>query len=174
MKRPGPSARPFQSRQCCFLQLDAEALQDRASHVPVEGLRARHQVDPGEPGPVGVQVGDLLGEVADAVRAGQWCELNGAENADRASGRVHEPAAGVTGDPGADGVDVMAPAAGGVLYHDALLRAERRYSAAQLRVAVRVDRRSGSAPGADAGGTAERRYRRVDARNISRIQLDQG
>src|SRR5215208_3389949 len=120
------------------LQVDAESLQDRLDGVPIERLGAGHQVGPGEP--IGLHVGDLLGEISDAVRAGKRRELHGAEHADRSTGGAEEPAARIARDARGDGVDVMAPAARRVLNDDALLRAEGRDAPAELRVAVGVDR----------------------------------
>src|SRR3954447_5358102 len=118
-ERPGLSTRPFQSRLCVALELDADALQNGGNNVAVEGLSTGHQIDPGECRSVAVHVGELLGEIADAVRPGQWRELNRAEDADGPSARVHESAAGVTRDSRADSEHVMAPAAGRVLEGDA-------------------------------------------------------
>ena len=81
------------------------------------------RLTPENPRSVRVHVGELHGEVADAVRAGERCELHRAEHADRSAGRVHESAAGVTRDPGRDRVDVVAPAAGSALDDESLLRA---------------------------------------------------
>jgi hypothetical protein len=166
-------ARPFQPG-LIRPSLEAGALQHRAHPVPVERHSAGDQVDPGEPGRVGVHVGDLIGQIADAVRARQRRELNGAQDPDHPSGRVHEPAAGVARDTGADGVDVMAPATAGVLDDDAMLRAQRGHAAPQLGVAVGVDGGSGAAPAADARWPTQRRHRRIDVRHVRRVQLDQG
>src|ERR1700754_1830416 len=99
-----PSSSPPRTELLEPQSLQAGALEDRADDVRGERLGPGDQVDPGEPRLIRLHVGALQAEVADPVRADERCELDGAEHADRSTGRVHEPAYGVPRDPGCDGV----------------------------------------------------------------------
>src|SRR6266508_4051242 len=97
---------------------EADALEHRPNHVWGEGLGPGHEVRSTEP--VGLEIGELLGEVANAIGAGQRGQLDRAEHADRSAGGAQEATTGVAGDSRCQRVDVMAPPARGVLHYGPL------------------------------------------------------
>src|SRR4029078_981813 len=101
-----------------------------------EGLGAVGERDAGA---VGVRVGELARQVADAVRADLRGDLERAEDAERLAVAVDEGAARVAGDAGRDGVDLVAPAVAGLAEAQALLRAQLREAEAERGVAVGQD-----------------------------------
>src|SRR5581483_10846477 len=103
--------------------------------VGVEGLGAR---DDAHVEAVARRVAELVGDVTDAVAAGERRELQEAEDAERPARAVEERAAGVTGDARRDREHRVLPAAGVVAEGHARLRAEQRDALAQDGVAVRV------------------------------------
>ncbi|HEY8810735.1 MAG TPA: hypothetical protein VIM28_12025, partial [Solirubrobacterales bacterium] len=121
-----------------------------------------------------MQVGKLLGDVADAVGSGQRGQLKGAEDADRFTGAVEEAAAGVARHARGQGDHDVAPAVAFVLDDDALLGAQLGDAAAQLGVPVGVDGRAEVADRAGAGRSAEARHGGVDAAHVGRVDADQG
>src|SRR5919109_1276608 len=100
-ERGGLLAAPLRGSSCWSRGSDRQ-------QRPAEGLGAGGERD--AEAARRVQVGELLGDVADAVAARQRGDGDRAQHAQRLARRVEERRAGVAGDAGRDGVDVVAPA----------------------------------------------------------------
>src|SRR5689334_22516931 len=88
---------------------------------------------------VGLRVGDLLRQRADAVAQGERGDRHGGQHAEGPAAGVEEARAAVPRDPRRHRVDVAGPATGGAAERDAALRAERRDAEPEAGVAVAVD-----------------------------------
>src|SRR5262249_19723381 len=96
--------------------------EDRFQQVRLELDRAVHELQVRE-GAVGALVGELLGQVADPVGAGERRQVERAEDAERVPRRIEEAAPRVARDPGGEGGDEVGPAGAFVGQQEALLRA---------------------------------------------------
>src|SRR5436190_13110776 len=92
---------------------------DRREQARVEGLRAVD--DRRLRAAVGMHVGELARQVADAVGAGERRDRDGAEDAGGLAGLSQEAGPGVTRDARGQRVERRAPAVAVLLYDDALL-----------------------------------------------------